>query len=198
MTETDFWRGRRVLLTGHTGFKGAWTALWLERAGAQVTGFALAPPSDRDGIYRCVSPWPQLHSIIGDLRDPGAVSRAVAEADPEIVIHMAAQALVRRLPVGEKVVQAILGLVRSGRPDDSASENVRNFVAWGPSPRASQAFMLAIRARALLEGRFAPSIDDVIALAHPILRHRMALNFSARAEGATIAQVIDGLCQAYL
>src|SRR5229473_742235 len=116
--------------------------------------------------------------------------------DPETL--MRAQALVRRLPVGEKVVQAILGLVRSGRPDDSASENVRNFVAWGPSPRASQAFMLAIRARALLEGRFAPSIDDVIALAHPILRHRMALNFSARAEGATIAQVIDGLCQAYL
>jgi MoxR-like ATPase len=111
---------------------------------------------------------------------------------------MRAQALVRRLPVGEKVVQTILGLVRSGRPDDSASETVRNFVAWGPSPRASQSFMLAIRARALLDGRFAPSIDDVIALAHPILRHRMALNFSARAEGATIKQVIDGLCQAYL
>jgi hypothetical protein len=92
---------------------------------------------------------------------------------------MRAQALVRRLPVGEKVVQAILGLVRSGRPDDSASENVRNFVAWGPSPRASQAFMLAIRARALLEGRFAPSIDDVIALAHAILRHRRC-SFSAR------------------
>ena len=111
---------------------------------------------------------------------------------------MKAQALVRRLPVGEKVVQAILGLVRSGRPDENASETVRNFVAWGPSPRASQAFMLAIRARALLEGRFAPSVDDVIALAQPILRHRMALNFSARAEGTTIKQVIDGLCQSYL
>ena len=131
-----------------------------------------------------------MATTVGDEKPPQRI------IDPETL--MRAQALVRRLPVGEKVVQAILGLVRSGRPDDSASENVRNFVAWGPSPRASQAFMLAIRARALLEGRFAPSIDDVIALAHPILRHRMALNFSARAEGATIAQVIDGLCQAYL
>jgi MoxR-like ATPase len=131
-----------------------------------------------------------MATTVGDERPPQRI------IDPETL--MRAQALVRRLPVGEKVVQAILGLVRSGRPDDGASENVRNFVAWGPSPRASQAFMLAIRARALLEGRFAPSIDDVIALAHPILRHRMALNFSARAEGATIAQVIDGLCQAYL
>src|SRR6476661_2296425 len=131
-----------------------------------------------------------MATTVGDEKPPQRV------IDPETL--MRAQALVRRLPVGEKVMQAILGLVRSGRPDDSASENVRNFVAWGPSPRASQAFMLAIRARALLEGRFAPSIDDVIALAHPILRHRMALNFSARAEGATIAQVIDGLCQAYL
>jgi MoxR-like ATPase len=104
---------------------------------------------------------------------------------------------VRRLPVGEKVVSAILGLVRSARPDADASEMVQNFVAWGPGPRASQAFMLAIRARALLEGRFAPSVDDVLALAQPILRHRMALNFSARAEGKTIAQVIDTLCDEY-
>jgi len=131
-----------------------------------------------------------MRTTVGDEKPPQPV------LNPEILIK--AQALVRRLPVGEKVVQAILGLVRSGRPDDSASETVRNFVAWGPSPRASQAFMLAIRARALIEGRFAPSIDDVIALAHPILRHRMALNFSARAEGATIRQVIDGLCQAYI
>jgi MoxR-like ATPase len=131
-----------------------------------------------------------MATTVGDEKPPQRV------VSPELLIK--AQALVRRLPVGEKVVQAILGLVRSGRPDDSASETVRNFVAWGPSPRASQAFMLAIRARALLEGRFAPSIDDVIALAHPILRHRMALNFSARAEGTTIAQVIDGMCSVYL
>ena len=131
-----------------------------------------------------------LATTVGDEKPPQKV------IDPETL--MRAQALVRRLPVGEKVVQAILSLVRSGRPDDSASDTVRNFVAWGPSPRASQAFMLAIRARALLEGRFAPSVDDVVALAHPILRHRMALNFSARAEGATLAQVIDGLCQPFI
>jgi CDP-glucose 4,6-dehydratase len=91
-----FWRGRRVLLTGHTGFKGAWMALWLERLGAQITGFALPPPYDRDSLYKCAAPWPGLRSIIGDLRDAGAVARAVEEANPEIVIHMAAQALVRR------------------------------------------------------------------------------------------------------
>jgi MoxR-like ATPase len=115
---------------------------------------------------------------------------------PEILLE--AQKLVRRLPVGEKVVETILRLVRAGRPDKDASETVRNYVAWGPSPRASQAFMLAIRARALLQGRFAPSADDVAVLAQPILRHRMALNFSARAEGATIAQVIDELCKSNL
>jgi CDP-glucose 4,6-dehydratase len=96
MTASEFWRGKRVLLTGHTGFKGAWTALWLERAGAQVTGFALAPPEDRDCLYTHAAPWQHLRSWIGDLRDWSAVKRAVAEADPEIVIHMAAQALVRR------------------------------------------------------------------------------------------------------
>src|SRR6476619_7073892 len=84
----------------------------------------------------------------------------------------AAQRLVRRIPVGESVVEAILSLVRSARPGpDTGAEG--KLIAWGPSPRASQALMLAVRARALLEGRFAPSIDDVIALAEPILKHRM-------------------------
>ena len=123
---------------------------------------------------------------------------AIAQRVTNAETLMDAQKLVRRLPVGEKVVEAILRLVRAARPDAGASETVRNFVAWGPSPRASQAFMLAIRARALLQGRFAPSADDVAALAQPVLRHRMALNFSARAEGATIAQVIDGLVRANL
>jgi len=108
-----------------------------------------------------------------------------------------AQSLVRRLPVGEKVVAAILDIVRAGRPDEAADETIKKFVAWGPSPRASQAFMLAVRARALIEGRYAPSVEDVVALAHPILKHRMALNFSARAEGVTLTKVIDGLCQNY-
>jgi MoxR-like ATPase len=106
---------------------------------------------------------------------------------------MAAQRLVRRLPVGEKVVEAILEIVRQGRPDTSTVDEVKRHVAWGPGPRASQALMLAARARALLDGRLAPSIDDVVALAPPVLRHRMALNFAARADGVTLADVIGRL-----
>ena len=106
----------------------------------------------------------------------------------------AAQRLIRRMPVGESVVEAILSLVRAGRPDSSDIEEVKRHVVWGPGPRASQALMLAIRARAVLEGRIAPSIDDVMALAAPVLRHRMALSFAARADGITIESVIDRLC----
>ena len=108
---------------------------------------------------------------------------------------MAAQALIRRVPVGEKVVEAILSLVRGGRPETAADEMVAKHVAWGPGPRAAQALMLACRARALLDGRLAPSIDDVVALAHPVLRHRMALTFSARADGVSLADVIDRLVE---
>ena len=107
---------------------------------------------------------------------------------------MAAQALVRRLPIGQSVVDAILKLVRAGRPETSDLEVVRQRVAWGPGPRASQAFMLATRARAIIQGRLAPSVDDVVALAGPILRHRMAVNFSARAEGVTVEAVIAQMC----
>src|SRR6516164_3926621 len=105
---------------------------------------------------------------------------------------MAAQRLVRRLPVGESVVDAILKLVRSARPGADSSGDA-SLIAWGPSPRASQALMLAVRARALLDGRLAPSIDDVAELAEPILKHRMALTFTARAEGETIEGVIGRL-----
>jgi MoxR-like ATPase len=106
---------------------------------------------------------------------------------------LAAQRLVRRVPVGESVVEAILKLVRAGRPDESSLPETKQHVAWGPGPRASQALMLACRARALLEGRLAPSVDDVVGLAPPVLRHRMALNFAARADGVTMTQVIDRL-----
>ena len=105
----------------------------------------------------------------------------------------AAQVLVRRVPVGDSVVNAILNLVRNGRPDSTDVPEVQHHVAWGPGPRASQALMLASRARALLEGRLAPSVDDVLALAEPVLKHRMALNFSARADGVTIEDVIRRL-----
>ena len=107
---------------------------------------------------------------------------------------LAAQRLVRRVPVGDSVVNAILTLVRSGRAESSDIDEVRRHVAWGPGPRASQALMLACRARAVLDGRFAPSIDDVLALAHPVLRHRMALSFAARADGVTLDEVIGRLC----
>jgi len=105
---------------------------------------------------------------------------------------LSAQRLVRRLPVGESVVEAILALVRSARPGPEAGE-IGNLISWGPGPRASQALMLAVRARALLDGRFAPSVDDVLELAEPVLKHRMALTFAARAEGETIPNVIRRL-----
>jgi MoxR-like ATPase len=105
---------------------------------------------------------------------------------------LAAQRLVRRLPVGESVVEAILALVRSARPGPDSPEATK-MIAWGPSPRASQALMLAVRARALLDGRLAPSVDDVLDLAEPVLKHRMALTFTARAEGESIEAVIGRL-----
>ena len=106
-----------------------------------------------------------------------------------------AQTLVRQVPVGESVIDAILTVVRNGRPETTDIDSVRDYVAWGPGPRASQALMLASRARALLTGRYAPSVEDVIALAKPVLRHRMALGFAARAEGLTIDQVIESLTE---
>ncbi len=119
------------------------------------------------------------------------------EARPKKVIEaddlMEAQRQVRHIPVGDSVMNAILELVRSGRPGESDVAEVNEHVAWGPGPRASQALMLAVRARAVIQGRLAPSIDDVLALAHPTLRHRMALNFAARAGGVTMAKVIDTL-----
>ncbi|WP_052121558.1 AAA family ATPase [Inquilinus limosus] len=121
----------------------------------------------------------------------------VAEAQVEAVISPDAlqrvQRLVRRLPVGETVLEAILSLVRAARPDSTDLPEVQRMVGWGPGPRASQSLMLACRARALLTGRPSPSVDDVAALARPILQHRMALTFAARADGATIADVIERL-----
>ena len=108
---------------------------------------------------------------------------------------LAAQRLVRQIPVGESVVDGILSLVRGGRPDTATLDEVRDHVAWGPGPRASQALMLACRARAVLDGRLSPSLDDVLALAKPVLRHRMALSFAARADGLTVDAIIDRLCE---
>ena len=106
---------------------------------------------------------------------------------------MAAQALVRRMPVGESVLDAILRLVRGARPETAGPATVRQHLAYGPGPRAAQALMLATRARALLDGRLAPSLDDVAALAEPVLRHRIALSFAARADGVRVGEVIAAL-----
>ena len=108
---------------------------------------------------------------------------------------VAAQTLIRALPVGETVVDAILRLVRQARPESSDDRRLARDIAWGPGPRAAQALMLACRARVLLDGRLSPSIEDVVALAQPVLRHRMALTFAARAEGSTLPGLIDGLLQ---
>jgi MoxR-like ATPase len=119
----------------------------------------------------------------------------VAEDRPRPAMHvgelLAAQRVVRRIPVGQSVVEAILSLVRSARPNGTPAEGMTRFVSWGPGPRASQALMLACRARALIDGRFSPSVDDVLALAPPVLRHRMAVSFAGRAEGVTVARVIE-------
>ncbi|KND16683.1 AAA family ATPase [Pannonibacter sp. Q-1] len=121
-----------------------------------------------------------------------------AEAKPTAVLNgeelIALQALVRQMPVGESVVDAILKLVRSARPaEQGEGDDLSRLIAWGPGPRASQALMLTVRARALIEGRLAPSIDDVLALAEPVLQHRMALTFAARADGHTVREVISRL-----
>ncbi|UWR33415.1 MoxR family ATPase [Sulfitobacter sp. W027] len=105
---------------------------------------------------------------------------------------LAAQNLLRRMPVGDSVVELILDLVRAFRPDEpEAMSAVRDSVAWGPGPRAAQALMMTVRARALLDGRLAPSAEDVLAMARPVLSHRMALNFAARARGESLQGLID-------
>ncbi len=108
---------------------------------------------------------------------------------------MRTQQLVRQIPVGESVVEAILKLVRSARPDDGKDSpgGLSEMIAWGPGPRASQALMMGARAKALMSGRLSPSIDDVITLAEPVLKHRMALSFSARAQGVTLPELISQL-----
>ncbi|WP_121060697.1 AAA family ATPase [Chachezhania antarctica] len=129
-------------------------------------------------------------------RDILLATTGVEEAEAEAIFStedlLAAQRLLRRMPVGEAVMDMILDLVRAFRPEEpGASERVQDTVAWGPGPRAAQALMLTVRARALLENRLAPSPEDVIALARPVLSHRMALTFAARARGDSLAGLIE-------
>lgn len=90
----DFWRGKRVFLTGHTGFKGSWLSLWLQSLGAELTGFALQPPT-QPSLFEDAQVADGMHSIVGDIRDLSVLQQAMLDAQPEIVIHMAAQSLVR-------------------------------------------------------------------------------------------------------
>jgi MoxR-like ATPase len=125
------------------------------------------------------------------LATTGATETAAhAVFDAESLI--AAQAVLRRMPVGEGVVEAILDLVRSCRPTEAEGANLAASLAWGPGPRAAQALMLTVRARALLQGRLVPAISDVAEMARPVLEHRMSLSFAARAKGETLAGLIDG------
>jgi len=129
-----------------------------------------------------------------------AATTSATQDDAEAVLTaqelMDMQALVRRMPVGEMVANAILDVVRAARPGQpEADAFINDTVAWGPGPRAGQALMLGVRARALLNGRLAPSLDDVRALLAPVLRHRMALTFAARADGVTLNDVLDTLAR---
>jgi len=103
------------------------------------------------------------------------------------------QALVRKMPVGESVLNAILALVREARPEQSEDDRVRRFVDWGPSPRAGQALMLACRARALIRGRLSPSLEDVESLAEPCLAHRMGMRYDPTGEAPGLNSLIDDL-----
>jgi MoxR-like ATPase len=140
-------------------------------------------------------PYPDLDAERRILTETTGTSEA--KAKPVITATRLAemQSLIRMMPVPETVVTAILDLVRSARPG-SAHEEADRHISWGPGPRAGQALMLCARARALYDGRLAPSIDDVRALAEPVLQHRMALNFAARAEGMNVRDVIAKLVKA--
>ncbi|MFZ7090868.1 AAA family ATPase [Primorskyibacter sp. 2E233] len=132
----------------------------------------------------------------GTEKDILLATTGVEEAEAHEVFDgaslIAAQHLLRRMPVGDAVVEMILDLVRAFRPDDPAApDRVREMVAWGPGPRAAQALMMTVRARALLQGRLAPSPEDVLDMARPVLVHRMALTFSARARGEDLGALID-------
>ena len=164
--------------------------------------FATQNPLELEGTYPL--PEAQLDRFLMEIdvdypgrnaeREMLVVTTGINEEQPVQVLNsnelMAAQNLVRRIPVGESVVEAILNLVRSGRPE---TDDERSGILWGPGPRASQSLMLAARARALIDHRLAPSIDDVRELAGPVLRHRMQLTFAARADGVTVDQVIERL-----
>ena len=134
----------------------------------------------------------RFSTVIRDVATTGN-SEAMVKPVLDAASLMTAQRLVRDVPVGEQVTNAILKVVRAARPSAEAATYVYEAVAWGPSPRAAQSLMLCAKARALLQGRLSPSVEDVIALLEPVLKHRMALNFAARADGITLQSIIQKL-----
>lgn len=140
-------------------------------------------------------PYPDIEAERRILIETTGVSDAKARNATSPARLREIQLLIRRMPVSESVVEAILSLVRSARPGQGGADTDKH-IAWGPGPRASQALTLCARARALYDGRLAPSIDDVRALAEPVLQHRMALTFAARAEGMSVRDVIAKLVKA--
>ncbi len=163
-------------------------------------------PLEQEGTY----PLPEaqldrfLMQIDVDYPDRAAERRILIETTGETPAEaklamsaedlIAAQRLVRRLPIGESVIEAILDLVRRARPGEG-DHKITKQIAWAPGPRAAQALMLATRARALAGGRLSPSLDDVVALAVPVLKHRMALTFAARAEGQSVSELVAQLAR---
>ena len=162
-------------------------------------------PLEQEGTYPL--PEAQLDRFLLDIRidyptaaDERAMLLATTGTDllrPHPVMAaedlLEAQILVRAMPIGATIVDAILALVRGARPETPAWPELRSELAWGPGPRAAQSLMLAVRARALLDNRLAPSLEDVAALAAPALRHRMSLNFAARAAGHTLDDILHRL-----
>ena len=175
--------------------------------GAPFHVLATQNPIEQEGTYPL--PEAQLDRFLVQIdvpypdreteRDILIATTGVAEAEATAVFTAAelleAQTLLRRMPIGDGIVDMILDLVRACRPDADAPDIIRQNVSWGPGPRAAQALMLTVRAQALLNGRLAPSADDVIAMAVPVLEHRMALSFAARARGESITDIITAVAR---
>jgi MoxR-like ATPase len=152
-------------------------------------------PIEQEGTY----PLPEaqldrfLLKVDVDYPDAETERRILVETTGMGEKLIAMQSLVRRMPVPETVLEAILRLIRSARPEQTDHPQVKKRVDWGPSPRAGQALMLAARSRALLRGRLAPSLDDIEALAEPALGHRMALAYDPTGQGGTLSALIQEL-----
>ncbi len=186
---------RRVAVAGeHCNLPSPFTVLATQNPIEQEGTYPLPEAQLDRFLFDICVPYPDRDTEAEILRMTTGADEARPDAAMTPADLLVAQALVRQMPVGEKVMDGILDLVRAGRPEEAgARELVRQNLTWGPGPRAAQALMLASRARALLDGRYAPSLDDVAALAAPVLRHRIGLTYAARAEGVEPADIINDL-----